>query len=67
MSQSRTVLTCQTCNSPVGLVRILQLYDVGLFKCEACRCEVCLHMETGRSQGEAAKHQGASSSIAPRL
>ena len=46
---------CQTCNSQMELVSILQLgRAVGLFKCETCKGEVCFHMET-LSHGEPAK------------
>ena len=46
---------CQTCNSQMELVSILQLRRaVGLFKCETCKGEVCFHMET-LSHGEPAK------------
>ena len=46
---------CQTCNSQMELVSILQLgRAVGLFKCETCKGEVCFHMET-LSPGEPAK------------
>ena len=46
---------CQTCNSEMELVRILQLGSTGgLFKCETCKGEVCFHMET-LSHGEPAK------------
>ena len=59
---------CPTCEKPMGLVRILQLdcpYEIGLFKCERCKWELCMHMESGKPQGDPVKSQDAPSPTVP--
>jgi hypothetical protein len=57
---------CPTCRSPMGLVRVSPLdrqYDLRFFKCERCKCEVCLHTETVNSRSETAKEQSETGMI----
>lgn len=50
----------------MGLVRVSPLdrqYDLRFFKCERCKCEVCLHTETVNSRSETAKEQSETGMI----
>ena len=57
---------CPICHLPMGLVRVLQLdspYEVGLFKCEPCKCEICMQVKTRKTQDESVKNQDGPSII----
>ena len=71
MAPTQTIdYPCPTCNSPMGLVRVLPLdrqYDLRFLKCEVCKCEVCSHMEPVTSQGETVKNQGETGMISAAI